>query len=210
MKRTLLLSLAILAVAGLAQSATVNLVSNGSFEQGAGGIGSFTGWQTTLRDSATFVDSSGQTGTHAGQADDGLWSAYFGSTASSGGSSISQTLTTDVNQMYALSFYVANDNGGQPANNSFVTSIGGRTESLSNLPSQNYSHEGFVFTASSTQTVLSFLGYNDGGYLQLDNVSVTAVPEPSGAMLMIAGSVVLIGFLAIGRKRSGLTTERES
>jgi hypothetical protein len=58
-------------------------------------------WQTNLGDISTFVDSNGQTGLHFGKASDGLWAAYFGSTAADGAASISQTLaTTAVNQDY--------------------------------------------------------------------------------------------------------------
>src|SRR6185312_1785815 len=128
MKQTLLLSLAALTLSGLAQASAINLVTNGSFEQGAGGIGSFDGWQTVLGDAATFVDSSGQTGAHPGQASDGLWSAYFGSTAASGGASLSQTLATIAQQTYILTFDFANDNGGQPASNALQTSVGGVQE----------------------------------------------------------------------------------
>lgn len=199
MKCTLSLSLAVLAISGLTQASAANLVINGSFEQGPGGIGSFSGWQTVLGDAATFVDSIGQTGTHAGQASDGLWSAYFGSTASSGGSSISQTLATSVSQTYLLAFDLANDNGGRPANNAFLASVGGGTPvfSVTNLLAQGYAHKQFLFVASGSATVLRFSAYNDGGYLQLDNVAVTAVPEPSGSTLL------LIGLLAMGFAASG-------
>jgi len=107
---------AALTVSGVAHGAT-NLVINGSFEQGAGGLGSFTGWSTVLGDAATFVDSSGQTGPHAGEASSGLWSAYFGSTAASGGALISEVLATTAGQLYALTFDLANDNAGFAASN---------------------------------------------------------------------------------------------
>src|ERR1700760_3701791 len=113
MKLAIRFSLAIwLTVCGMAHAAPVNLVNNGSFEQGTLGIGSFQGWQTSLGDISTFVDSSGQTGPNFGQASDGLWAAYFGSTLADGGSSISQTLATTANQLYVLTFDMANDNGG--------------------------------------------------------------------------------------------------
>lgn len=198
MKRALLLPLAVLAISGLAQASVINLVTNGSFEQGSGGVGSFSGWQTMLGDAAAFVDSSGQTGTRPGQASDGLWSAYFGSTANSGGSSISQTLASDVNQTYLLTFDLANDNGGNGASNAFLASLGGTPVfSVTNLSTQNYAHEQILFVASSTGTVLMFSAYNDGGYLQLDNVAVTAVPEPSSFTFLLMGALVM-GFARKG------------
>jgi PEP-CTERM motif len=167
-------------------------LANGSFEQGIGGIGSFSGWQTRFGDDATFVDSSGQTGTHPGQASDGLWSAYFGSTSSSGGSSIAQAIATVVGQTYVLSFDLANDNGGAGALNGFTASAGGDVlHTFAALGVQDYLHEQFSFTATSTSTLLSFAGYNDNGYLQLDKVAVAAavpaVPEPSSVLLMLGG-----------------------
>jgi hypothetical protein len=193
MKRKLLLSLVALTISGMAHANATNLVTNGSFEQGLGGIGSFSGWQTVLGDPATFVDSSGQTGTHAGQASDGLWSAYFGSTAISGGSSISQTLATQANQTYVLTFDLANDNGGMPASDAFLASIGGMSAfSVTNLAAQDYVQEEILFDASGSATTLRFSGFNDTGYLQLDNVAVEAVPEPANA------AYLLIGLSAIG------------
>jgi hypothetical protein len=195
MKRTLLLSLTAVVLSGFAQAA--NLVTNGSFEQGAGGIASFSGWQTVMGDAATFVDSSGQTGTHAGQASDGLWSAYFGSTAASGGSSISQTLATSVGQTYLLTFDLANDNGAADA---FRALLGANSVfSVTNLPVQNYVRKQVLFVASASQTLLTFSGYNDQGYVQLDNVAVNAVPEPSNAGFLVVG--LLVAGCAVGGRR---------
>lgn len=191
MKCILLLSLAL---SGLVQASAANLVTNGSFEQGPGDIGSFSGWQTVLGDASTFVDSSGQTGTHPGQASNGLWSAYFGSTAASGGSSISQTLATSVSQTYLLTFDLANDNGGALAANSFQAFIGSGTPVFSgiNLPVQDYAPRQILFVAPGSSTVLRFSAYNDSGYLQLDNITVEAVPEPSGFTLALAGLLAII------------------
>jgi hypothetical protein len=188
------LAAATVVVSGLAH-AQANLVVNGSFEQGTAGIGSFSGWQTTLGDAATFVDSSGQSGPHPGQASDGLWSAYFGSTLASGGSSISQMLVTAIGQTYVLSFDIANDNGGGAAANAFSASIGaGVVKSFAGLGVQDYVHTLVSFTATSASTLLSFSAYNDNGYLQLDKVAVTAaVPEPS--------TVALMGSRLVGRRR---------
>ena len=192
MKKTIRLSLAALAVfCGVAHATAANLVVNGSFEQGTLGFGSFAGWQTQIGDANTFVDSSGQTGLLYGQASDGLWSAYFGSTRADGGASISQTLATAAGQAYLLTFDLANDNGGAVAGNSFAVAVGSNPAlSFTNLPNQNYLHEQYSFTASSNATSLSFSAYNDAGYLELDNVVVSAVPEPATSALLVAGALV--------------------
>jgi hypothetical protein len=188
----------LLAVSGLSSATAANLVTNGSFESGAFGIGSFSGWQTVLGDSSTFVDSSGQTGSHYGQASDGLWSAYFGSTASSGGSSISQNLSTQLGQSYLLSFDLANSNEGSAASNRLSVLIGSSNLfSLSDVPSQDYEHVQATFLASATSTPLQFSAYNDTGYLELDNVSVSAVPEIdasscTGALAFLSAALFII------------------
>lgn len=179
-----------LAVSG-AQAAT-NLVVNGSFELGAANIGSFQGWQTTLGDASTFVDSNGQTGTHYGQASDGLWSAFFGSTAASGGSTISQTLGTAAGQTYRLSFDLANDNAGSPAFNGLTVKLDGATVlSFSNLATRDYAVVSTTFIATGMSQLLSISAFNDTGYLEVDRVSVSAVPEPATAVLALLGLVAI-------------------
>jgi hypothetical protein len=148
------------------------------------------------------VDSSGQTGPHPGQASDGLWSAYVGSTASSGGASLSQSLGTVAGQAYLLTFDLANDNAGSAAANGLLVTVGGTTAfSFSNLGVQDYAHLQYAFTASAGITLLTFAGYNDTGYLQLDKVSVTAVPEPAGAALLLAGLIGLGALNGLGLRR---------
>ena len=157
------------------------------------GIGSFTGWQTAIGDANTFVDSSGQTGLLYGQASDGVWSAYFGSTHAAGGASISQTLATSVGQTYLLTFDLANDNGGAATINGLAASVGGNPAlSFVNLANQNHAHEQYSFVASSNATSVSFSAFNDASYLELDNVVVSAVPEPATSALLLAGALAAV------------------
>jgi hypothetical protein len=141
------------------------------------------------------VDSSGFTGPNYGESSDGLWAAYFGSTFADGGASISQTLATTANETYILTFDLANDNGGLTPSNGFVVSIANvPVFSFTNVTDQGYVHEYYVFTASSNATQLRLSGYNDQSYLELDNVVVSAAPEPSAVALLLAG-VLAIGFI---------------
>jgi hypothetical protein len=200
-KRLAFIAAVISAAAGPAQAAT-NLAVNGSFESGAFGIGSFDGWTTQLGDASTFVDSSGQTGPQPGKAEDGLWSAYFGSTAAAGGATIAQSIATTPGQTYALDFYLANDNGGGSAVNAFSAHVGGLSLfNAAQLPDGNYVHEHALFTATGASSVLSFTASNDRGYLQLDNVSVSAVPEPGSEVLALVGLLIL-GGQALRSRRS--------
>jgi hypothetical protein len=202
MKTTILLLLTALASAcGTARASVINLVSNGSFEQGALRIGSFQGWTTNLGDINTFVDSDGQTGTMYGDATDGLWSAFFGSTAADGGASISQNLATTANQVYVLSFDLANDNGGLAPMNNFAVSVEGvPVFTFSNLASQDYVHEQFLLAASGSSTSLEFSGSNEQSYFDLDNVAVRAAPEPSTFALTAVCPLLL--YAALRRRRT--------
>jgi hypothetical protein len=173
-----------------------SLVINGSFEQGTLGIGSFQGWQTNFSDSLTFVDSSGQTGPLYGEAFDGLWSAYFGSTAADGGASISQTLSTTVGQAYLLTFELANDNAGIAPANNFGVKVGSTTAySFANLSDQAYVAYQFNFVASSSNTLLTFSGSNENSFFELDNVSAASAPEPAPLTLLLAGVPLTLLFL---------------
>ena len=182
--------------------AAPNLIVNGSFEQGPGGLGSFAGWTTALGDDGTFVDSNGQTGTRYGQATNGLWSAFFGSTRAAGGASISQVFATVAGQTFIVGFDLANDNGGGAAIDAFSASVGGVTLfSATGLPAQDYVHRTLSFVGSGTPTRLVFQGYNDNGYVELDNVVVTAVPEP-GTLGLVGGAALLLAGLRSRRRRS--------
>lgn len=193
-------SLALLAAFALPAHASANLVVNGSFEDG-GVSDTFTGWTADIPDGLSFPDY-GPTGTAAHDSSDGLWSAYFGS-ASSSPATLSQSLATTTGTTYVLSFDVANDNAGGTASNQLLVTVGGRQlYAATDLADQGYVHETFEFTASTAPTSISFAAYNDTGYLQLDNVSVTAapVPEPSSVALMFGG-LLAMGGLAIARRR---------
>ncbi len=195
-----LLFAALLLVFTGAHAKGANLVTNGSFEQGTLGIGSFQGWQTNLGDPSTFVDSSGHTGPLYGEAFDGLWSAFFGSTAASGGATISQHLSTTVGQTYLLTFDLANDNAGSPAANHFSVAVGNTAAySFTNLASQAYVAYQFNFTAAGSDTLLTFSGSNENSYLELDNVSAASAPEPASLTLLLAG--VPLTFLLLRRNR---------
>jgi hypothetical protein len=96
-----------------------------------------------------------------------------------------QTLATVAGQNYTISYWVA----GSQANFLEVT-FGGSTLFDGTAPtngvvsSSDYVHYVFDATATSTSTMLAFSGQRTvGGEILLDDVSVTATPEPSTLLL---------------------------
>lgn len=178
-----------------------DLISNGSFENpNAFGITRYTagtpagfGW-TVGGDGIDLVDNS-------------IWTPIDGTQSidlnrfSTG--QISQTISTTPGTMYEIRFFMAGnpDTGSPgspgptiksmdvsfgPAGNSFAFDTTGRT--FSNM---GFVERVFTATATASMSTLSFQSTN-GGYagIVLDNVSVSAVPEPA--------SMTLIAFAAAG------------
>jgi hypothetical protein len=185
-----------------------NLVQNPGFETS----GEFTDYMTQAAPEASYF------GVNSSNPHSGSNSAFF---ASGSGTNdyfdyISQSLDTTVGTTYEISFYLAVD--GTASDNEFLANIGGTLESsqvdesvggrpdyisggdtfqdISSNASPYTEYFG-SFTASSTTTNLIFGGENATSYSYLDDISVTAVPEPSIWGLLITG----LGFLACGAGR---------
>ncbi|TDM06798.1 MAG: hypothetical protein C4K60_12470 [Ideonella sp. MAG2] len=103
-------------------------------------------------------------------------------------SSLSQSLSSTANQQYTLSF-----NYSLKTNHAAQVSVNGQTFSLD----ANKSSFSYTFSAAAASTQLSFSTLT--GRLQLDGVSVTAVPEPAAAAMLLAG----LGLLAARRRQRG-------
>jgi hypothetical protein len=186
---------AILAGAAIRACAT-NIVSDPSFESGTansytGSMGD--GWVVTAGTGAICNNSGAGCGS-AGVAHSGSqmafldWSDTFDTTA--------QTLTTVIGQTYAISYFVA----GSQANLLEVT-FGGTTLFDGTAPTggvstpSDYVEYDFVAAATSTSTVLAFSGERTvSGEILLDDVSVSAVPEPTPWLLT---AVPLLGLGAL-------------
>jgi len=173
---------------GKAAAAGVNLVTNGSFE-----TGDFTGWTRSGNDLSvqTNFDYSPEDGT------------YFALLGSSPLGDISQSISTNIDDTYQLTYYLASD-GQIP--NEFQTIVGGNTlNDLTNIASQSYTEYTFDFTATSTTTQIEFGEYDPPSYLALDNVSVvdtgaaSSVPEP----LTTGGTLVAVGMGWWMRRKRG-------
>lgn len=187
----------VLAVVGLSAQA-VELVNNGSFESYSGNP--FTGY-VTVGNGSTAITGWTVGGTSV-DVISGAYGAISGNSidmlGSPGPGSLSQTLTTTVGQTYQLSFDLSY-NGGSYKNIGF--SFGGitgtATATSATFPFYHFTGN---YLASTGNTLLSFASTGTGNSgVVLDNVSVTAVPEPESYAMMLAG-LGLMGAIARRRK----------
>jgi hypothetical protein len=188
---------AILAGAAIQVYAT-NIVSDPSFESGTpssytGAMGD--GWVVTAGTGAICNDITSAGCGSAGSAHTGNqmafldWSNTFDTTT--------QTLTTVIGQTYTIDYFVASADS-----NLLEVMFGGSTLFNGTAPTggvaspSDYVEYTFNAAATSTSTVLAFSGERTtgSGEILLDDVSVTAVPEPASWLL---SAVPLLGMGAL-------------
>ena len=191
---------AILALAGLAStSATAELVVNGGFEMGDAG---WSAHDMNFSKSSPYAHSGSglaSTGCNDNDCVQNLGEgAYLG-----------QTLSTDANSMYTLSFWVGETGDGpsgfsvfwdgkrvaeklNPANNTLVPNISSMVQ---------YSFDSLMATGAST--IFEIHGYQNFAKIYFDDVSVikdiNSVPEPSSLALIGLG---LAGLAFVKRKKA--------
>lgn len=165
--------------------ASVNLVTNGSFE-----TGSFSDWTQFGNTGSTFVLSDGSS--------NGNYSASFGAVGSLGG--ISQSFATVAGKGYEIAFDLSNL-GGSP--NEYNVQFGSTVLAHEyNQSPYSYQHFSYITTAASPTTTLAFSFQQNPSFFRLDGVSVNPVPEPE-EWAMMAISVPLVGW-QIRRKQKTL------
>lgn len=206
---------ATLTIIGTTTSLTraANLLTNGSFEQGAfgsppngftsltPGSTAITGWtvfndQIAWGTTPNFTPITAQDGLKfLDLQDPGATPAPYGG--------VTQTISTTMGQLYRLTFYI-----GLLENNSFDPNLGGPItiraaagatsgDFVFAAPANSGMHWmpfDLDFTATSASTAISLLGIGGENFLGVDNASVTAVPEPSTLILGTLAAIGLIGY----------------
>lgn len=192
-----------LAGASAAFAAPINLIDNGSFESVSQANGT---WKIYSSLASWQVGKAGVEVRNnvSGSAFDGKNFVELDTTANSW---ISQTFDTIVGQTYKVSFFYSPRTGVAANSNDIVASINGLsmlTAGGSGLGQSGnvWNEYDFSFVALGDLSTLAFkaggISNSYGG--SLDNVTVSAVPEPASWATMLAG---LLGLGLISRRRIG-------
>ena len=156
----------------IATGANASLLVNGGFENG------LTGWN------CTFTAGSGNCGTDSfGGPQEG--SSHFIGFDNGPGGLNSQSFATDIGSTYELSFWY----GSSSTVNNLSVAIGDYSEAFTFDTDGSWEYISTTFTATDTLSSLQFSFDTDPGTgtLWLDDVSVSAVPEPASLALLSLG-----------------------
>ncbi len=213
-----LIGAALLASVGMASA--VNIVQNPSFELGnfddvdiafvtnvtaVGGSQSntkITGWTVSQNRPLIWIDNA-YTGPLKTPTGTKFLDLTFYTNVISQYSSISQNLNTTASQQYTLTFDLGSSNvfGVLPV---IALSTAGLSVNfaVTAVPAaiNNWTKFTYNFTAPAASTAITFTGVQGSDYIGLDNISVTAVPEPGSLAMLLAG-IAAVGTVVV-RKRN--------
>ncbi len=186
-----------LGAASLASAA--ELVTNGDF--GSGLSGWTVGDNVLALTGNDYVPCCGTSGTATQMANP---FASFGAGNTTGTNTLSQSIATVSGHKYVLSFDAGALGGGSQAISELAgaTPLGSETLNANDALGSTFTHYSFTFTATGATTLLTFsnTSFADGIDPIVDNVSVSAVPEPAAWAFMILG-VAMAGGMARARRR---------
>ena len=174
--------------------------TNGSFEVGTNPGSSFstlpagstaiTGWEVF----GASIDYIG-----------GLWEAAEGSRSvdlngNANAAGIRQTFDTVAGTSYLLQFALAGNPDGAPDVKQVLVQSGAFSDSFTfdatttTRSDMGWVYESLLFTAAASSTTVSFLSQTNSQFFgpALDDVSVTAVPEPASLTLFATGVAVVV------------------
>ena len=189
-------------------NAQANLLTNGSFELGPslggstfsnviGGSTAITGWTVT----GSTIDYIGSLWQHS----NGTRSIDLdGSTFPYTNGGVAQSFATTPGTVYAVSFDLAGNPNNFPTFKPMRVSAAGQSQDFTfDITGRSYADMGWLarswtFNAVAATTTLEFRSLTQeaqqiGWGAALDNVSVTAVPEPGTWALMLGGMLAVAG-----------------
>jgi Protein of unknown function (DUF642)/PEP-CTERM motif len=209
-------------LANTQQAQAQNLIANPSFENPVVATGGFNfvpggssigAWQVVGPNVLLIESTYGEPsfGVNAYTAQNGLNALDLTGNTNVSTTGVTQTINTIVGQPYDISFYVGRATGSlflAPPTVDLSIDGGPRTSytnSGSTAGTINWQQFLTNFTATNPTTAITF--YNHAGsvavnYTGLDNVSVTAAPEPGTLALIAVGGMGIVSRLRLRRKLS--------
>ena len=204
---------ALLALAGLASSASAQIVKDGGFESADPGQTA----QTDYFAAGTGFDANWTVAGEVGIDNqdvyvfDGSKSLYLNSGI--GTDSITQNLATDPTQFYTVSFFANDDTPGDVLNVTF----GGQSLNPITVAANGYGNTSgtftqYVFSGLTTASAFSALSFSsvgslNSGDLEIDDISVSSSPVPETSTSVSLGLLLMLGLGAafVAQKKSAST-----
>jgi choice-of-anchor C domain-containing protein len=124
----------------------------------------------------------------------------------SGPAMLSQTFDTIINIPYTVTFALAGNPDGPPASKDIrvTAALDSATFTFdvtnTTIDAMGWVYKTFTFTPVASTTTLTFESFTQGGYgPAIDDVSVSAAPEPGTTAMLLGG--LALGLVGLRRKR---------